>query len=218
MKVLLVDDHSIVRAGLRSLLSTGAGTEILEAGTGRDALALVRSRHPDLIVLDINLPGIGGFELLRRILAEDPAARILVLSMHAEPLYAARALEAGAKGYVSKNASPEELLQAVRKVADGVRYIENEIAQELALQSVSSAHPLRQLTERDLEILRLLADGRSMTEIADALGIGYKTVANTCSQIKTKLGVGRTADLIRLAIEIGVAGGVTSQAAMAGPR
>jgi two-component system, NarL family, invasion response regulator UvrY len=165
----------------------------------------VRHDRPDLVLLDLNLPGIGGLELLRRMLLEDKTARILVLSMHAEPLYAARAMELGARGYLSKNASAEELLTAVRRVADGGRYIENEIAQDMALQAVSSGHGLQDLTERDLEIMRLLAEGMNLTEIADALGIGYKTVANACSHIKAKLGVTRTNDLVRLAMTLGVA-------------
>jgi len=207
VKILLVDDHSIVRAGLRGLLATMSRTELAEAATGEDALALVRAARPDLVILDLNLPGIGGLELVRRLLAEDRTARLLVLSMHAEPLYAARAIEAGARGYLSKNAAPEELLRAVRKVAEGGRYIENDIAQELAMRTVAATNPLGQLADRDLEILRYLAEGRSMTEIAAALGLGYKTVANACSQIKAKLGVARTADLIRVAIEMGVASG-----------
>ncbi len=119
-------------------------------------------------------------------------------------MYAARALQAGATGYVSKNCSPEELLDAVQRVAQGRRYIENEIAQDLAVQVVTTGHPLQQLSERDLEILRLLGEGRSLGAIAEALGVSYKTVANTCSQIKAKLGVIRTADLVRLSIEMGV--------------
>jgi two-component system invasion response regulator UvrY len=205
MKILLVDDHTIVRAGLRNLLSSVADTRITEAATGRDALLRLRQDHPDLIVLDLNLPGMGGLELLRRMLLEDKAARILVLSMHAEPLYAARAIELGARGYLSKNASAEELLTAVLRVADGGRYIENEIAQGLALKAVSPGYGLQDLTERDLEIMRLLAEGMNLTEIANALGIGYKTVANVCSQIKAKLGVTRTSELVRLAMTLGVA-------------
>jgi two-component system invasion response regulator UvrY len=205
MKILLVDDHVIVRAGLRNLLAAVADARISEAATGRDALLQLRQDRPDLILLDLNLPGIGGLELLRRMLLEDKTLRILVLSMHAEPLYAARALELGARGYVSKNASAEELLTAVRRVADAGRYIENEIAQELALQSVSPGYGLQDLTDRDLEIMRLLAEGMTLSEIADALGIGYKTVANACSNIKAKLGVTRTNDLVRLAMTLGVA-------------
>jgi two-component system, NarL family, invasion response regulator UvrY len=138
-------------------------------------------------------------------LLEDKAARIIVLTMHAEPLYAARAMELGARGYLSKNASAEELLGAVWRVAAGGRYIENEIAQELALQTLETCNGLQDLTERDLEIMRLLAEGMNLTEIADALGVSYKTVANTCSHIKSKLGVTRTNDLVRLAMTLGVA-------------
>lgn len=204
MKILLVDDHAVVRSGLRNLLTSVADTQISEAATGRDALLRLRQDRPDLVLLDLNLPGIGGLELLRRMLLEDKAVRILVLSMHAEPLYAARAIELGARGYLSKNASAEELLTAVRRVADGGRYIENEIAQELALQRLSPGHDLQDLTARDLEIMRLLAEGMSLTEIADALGIGYKTAANACSHIKAKLGVTRTNDLVRMAMTLGV--------------
>ncbi|MBY0509919.1 MAG: response regulator transcription factor [Rhodospirillaceae bacterium] len=205
MKVLIVDDHAIVRAGLKRLLAALPNAVIREAATGRDALALYREERADIVLLDINLPGIGGLELLGRILLLDKTARVLMFSMHTEAVYAGRALQAGALGYVSKNAAPDEVLNAIRKVADGGRYIENEIAQELALQPASGGDPLKQLTERDLEILRLLGEGRSLAEIAEALGVGYKTVANTSSQIKAKLGVTRTADLIRLSIEMGVA-------------
>jgi two-component system invasion response regulator UvrY len=157
------------------------------------------------VLLDLNLPGMGGLELLRRVLLEDPSVQILVLSMHAEPLYAARAIELGARGYLSKNASAEELLTAIRRIAEGGRYIENAIAQELALQKVSPGGGVQDLTERDLEIMRLLAEGMSLAEISNALGIGYKTVANACSHIKAKLGVARTNDLVRLAMTLGIA-------------
>ena len=208
-----------VRAGIRRqiddvelplyrLLAAVPDAEILETGNGRDALALMRSARPApaMVVLDLNLPGIGGIELLRRLLQENPAARIMVLSMHAEALYASRALQAGARGYVSKAASPDELLVAIRRVLEGGRYIEAEIAQELALQNVEAGQGSRQLTERDLEILRMLGEGRSLGEISDALGLSYKTVANTCTLIKGKLGVERMADLVRLSIEMGIRG------------
>jgi two-component system invasion response regulator UvrY len=207
VKILLVDDHAIVRSGLRRLLVAELpGIRIMEASTGRQALALARAEQPELIVLDLNLPGLGGLELLRRMVNEHPQARVMVLSMHAEALYATRALRAGAVGYLSKNASPEELLQAVRRVAEGGRYIEAEIAQGLALQAMTeTASLMDRLTERDLEIMRLLGDGQGLSSIADALGVSYKTVANTCSQIKAKLGVARTVDLVRLSIEGGLA-------------
>lgn len=204
MRFLLVDDHAVVRSGLRRLLAAVPGAEISEAAEGRAALAAVRAEQPDVVLLDLNLPGLGGLELLRRVLLDHPAARVVVLSMHAEALYAARALGAGAAGYLSKNASPEELLDAIRRVAAGGRYIENEIAQELALHAAATGSPAERLTGRDLEILRLLGSSQSLAQIADALGVSYKTVANACSGIKAKLGVTRTGDLVRLSVEMGL--------------
>ena len=203
MNILLVDDHTIVRDGLRRLLATLPVEEIFEAATGREALAVARAKPLDLIVLDLNLPELGGLELLGRLI-QIGSAPVLVLSMHAEPLYVARAMDAGAQGYVSKNASPDELLTAVRRVAAGGRYVEGELAQALAQQGADSAQSLDRLSARDLEILRLLAAGRSLSEIAEALGLGYKTIANTLSLIKSKLGVSRTSDLVRLALEAGI--------------
>jgi DNA-binding NarL/FixJ family response regulator len=203
MNILLVDDHAIVRDGLRRLLEASLGAQVFEAQDGAQALEHLRARATDLVVLDLNLPGLGGVELLRRILAAA-GVRTLVLSMHAEPLYAARALEAGAAGYMSKNAAPEELLIAVRKVLAGGRYVEAEIAQALAWRGAAADQSVGQLAPREIEIMRLLANGKSLTEIAAELGVAYKTAANLCSQIKTKLGVSRTADLVRLAIEAGV--------------
>jgi len=201
MKIMVVDDHAIVRAGLRKLLAMGQDAEVFEATTGRESLSIARAHALDLIVLDLNLPELGGIELLSR-LRQVTTAPILVLSMHAEQIYASRALAAGAQGYVSKNASPEDLLTAIRRVAAGGRYIEPEIAQSMILDGPTGA--LAQLTPRDLEILRHLGAGKSLGEIADALGLGYKTIANNCSLMKTKLGVTKTADLLRIAVEAGV--------------
>jgi DNA-binding NarL/FixJ family response regulator len=203
MKILVVDDHAIVRDGLRRLIESTTGETVFEAVDGAEALAQLSARRIDLVILDLNLPGLGGLELLRRIVAAS-RARVLVLSMHAEPLYASRALDAGAAGYVSKNASPDELLAAVRRVGAGGRYVEGEIAQALAFHVGAPGESLGQLSARELEIMRLLAQGQGLADIAGALGVRYKTVANTCSQIKSKLGVSRTADLVRLAIETGV--------------
>jgi two-component system invasion response regulator UvrY len=202
MNILLVEDHALVRAGLKRLLAPLCDGEIVETADGRDALARARALKPELIILDLNLPGLGGLELLRRMIQQG-VGPILVLTMHAEPLYAKRALEAGAAGYMTKNASPDELIAAVRRVCAGGRYVEAALAQELALQ-VAAAPGLDILSARELEIMRLLAKGASLAEIAAAVGVGYKTIANNCSQIKSKLGVSRTADLVRLAIETGV--------------
>jgi DNA-binding NarL/FixJ family response regulator len=203
MKILLVDDHAIVRTGVRKLLSMVPDVEVLEAKTGRESLTLAKAHDLDMMVLDLNLPDLGGLELLSRLRQITPTP-ILILSMHAEPLYVRRALEAGAQGYVSKNAAPEELLTAIRQVSSGGRYIEQEIAQTLILQVDAPVASVAQLAPRELEILRLLAAGRSLGEIAEALGLGYKTIANNCTLIKSKLGVTKTSDLLRVALEAGV--------------
>ncbi|MCI0466903.1 MAG: response regulator transcription factor [Beijerinckiaceae bacterium] len=207
MKVLIVDDHPIVRAGLRRLISFEPGTHIAEAANAKDALASFAQDRPDLVIMDLNLPGTGGLEAIKRLLTEDDSARILVFSVHGDSIHAARAFEAGALGYVTKNAPPDQISLAIVRVAKGENYIEPEIAQELALLSVrtsrgsSSPHPFRDLTHRDLEILRLLGEGSSLLQIAEALGLSYKTVANNCTIMKNKLGLARTADLIRIAVE-----------------
>jgi two-component system, NarL family, invasion response regulator UvrY len=208
MKILIVDDHPIVRSGLRRLLSTEPDFDLEDAATGQEALRVFRQFQPDLVILDLNLPGISGLEVINRLKIENARVHILILSMHDNPIYVTRALQAGAKGYVSKNAPPEEILTAIKRVAGGHICVENEIAQELALWNIrSSSHPLKALSTRDLEILRLLGEGSSLPEIAQVIGVSYKTVANHCTQMKAKLGTPRTADLIRFAISCGISGG-----------
>jgi two-component system, NarL family, invasion response regulator UvrY len=203
MRILVIDDHAIVRGGLRRLLAASGDAEIVEAASAKEGLARFRAAPPGLVLLDLNLPDAGGLELLRRFRAEDAAVPVLVFSMHADAIFAVRALQAGAAGYVSKNAAPDELLEAVRRVAAGERYVEREIAQQVALlhAAAAPAHPLQQLTRRELEMLRLLGEGRSLQQIAEAVGVSYKTVANGCGQLKAKLGVARTTDLVRIAVE-----------------
>jgi two-component system, NarL family, invasion response regulator UvrY len=151
------------------------------------------------------MPGIGGLEVIGRLKIEDSAVRILVLSVHHDTIYVTRALQAGAAGYMSKNAPPDLILEAIKRVAGGYSYIEHEIAQELALASIRApGSPLEELSPRDFEILRLLGDGCSLRQIADTIGVSYKTVANTCTQIKVKLQVERSADLVRIAIQNGI--------------
>ena len=205
MKILIVDDHPIVRAGLRRLLTAEAGFELCEAASGREALSAFKEQQPTLVILDLNLPGIGGLEVLVRLKAGAPDARVLVLSMHDDQTHVTRALRAGAAGYLTKNAPPEELLEAIGRIAEGHTYIEREIAEGLVFASIrSSSDPLKDLSSRDLEILRLLAEGRSLSQIADTVGIGYKTAANNCSRIKARLSAASTADLIRIAIRAGL--------------
>jgi DNA-binding NarL/FixJ family response regulator len=201
MKVLIVDDHAVVRQGVRRLLAAVPNTEIFEAAAAHEALALARKERPDVVVLDINLEGASGLELLRRLRIETPGVRVLMFSMHAEPIYANRALKAGAYGYVCKSAGAEELTAAVLRVAEGERYLDNVMAGELAMNSVRAEDPFLKLTNREVEILRMLGEGKSLQGIADAIGIAYKTVANSCGRIKEKLDLPRTSDLIRFSIE-----------------
>jgi two-component system invasion response regulator UvrY len=206
--LLIVDDHPIVRSGLRRLLAAEPQFDIAEAANGQEAISLFRQLQPDLVILDLDLPDIGGLEVLTRLRTENAKARILVISMHDNPVYVSRVLQAGARGYVGKTARPEQILDAVRRVAAGRNYIAHDIAQELALWSLRAApNPLQELPPRDIEILRLLAEGRSLVEIARAIGISYKTVANRCTQLKVKLATPRTADLIRVAISSGLSRG-----------
>jgi two-component system, NarL family, invasion response regulator UvrY len=201
MKILLVDDHAVVRAGVRRLLASETGFSILEAETGHDAMDIWRRERPNLIILDLSLTDSSGLELLRRMMQLDKGAKILILSMHSEPVYAARALQAGARGYVSKSAGADEFVNAVRQVGKGGHYVEREIAAELAVAKYTQKNPLDQLTTREVDILRLLGQGKSYAQIAAAVGVSYKTVANTSSLLKQKLAVETTADLIRLSIE-----------------
>jgi two-component system invasion response regulator UvrY len=197
VRVLLVDDHAIVREGLRELLAALPDAQISEAATVDEALAQIRDEQPTVIVLDFHLPGLSGLKLLRRIRVEYAKARVLVLDMRAEARCATETLRAGAAGYLSKNAPPEELLAAVCRVAENGHYIEAEIAQILALHAIRS-DPVKQLTKREADIIGFLGNGQSYAEIAAALGVSYRTVVNTCSQIKLKLGVSRIGDLVRL--------------------
>ena len=203
--VLVVEDHAIVRAGIRRLLDERGDVEVQEVSTGEAALEAIAGRAFALVILDLNLPGLAGLELLRRIIRQAPVTPVLVFSQHTEAIYATRALETGARGFVSKNASPEELLEAVETILNGGTAIEKDVAAEMALHDLAEDAYLKPLTERDLEILRLLSAGDSLSEIADKLGIAYKTVANTLSRIKEKLGVGQTSELIRIAVSRGLA-------------
>lgn len=200
LRLLLVDDHIVVREGVRRLLADNPDVSVFEASSGQEALAAYRKEPFDIVILDLNLDGTGGLEVLKRLLIEDPNAKIIVFSMHSEPVYAARAMKLGAKGYVSKSASSDELLTALNRVKAGGQYIENQIASEIAIGQFSGEDPLDQLTTREIEILRMLGDGKNMTAIAEALGVSYKTIANTCSLMRNKLGLNQTSDLIRLSM------------------
>ncbi len=202
MRVLIVDDHRIVASGCRALFADDPEIVILEASDAESGERVCREDHPDICVLDINLPTVSGFELARRILDHDASARIIMFSMNDDPIFAARAIEIGAKGYVSKSGDPYDLVEAVREVAKGGTYLPAAIAQRIAFAGPTlTQSPLSKLTSREIEILRLLSAGKSLSEIAWMVHSSYKTIANTSSIMRQKLGLRTSAELVRFAIE-----------------
>jgi two-component system, NarL family, invasion response regulator UvrY len=210
MRVLIVDDHPIVASGCRALLAGQVDIEgeivLKEAADAESGERAFAAEHPDVCVIDINLPTVSGFELARRILARDASARIIMFSMNDDPIFAARAIEVGARGYVSKSGDPNELVEAIRQVGKGGTYLPTAMARSIAFAGPAVAqNPLSKLTTKEMEILRLLSAGKSLSEIAWLVHSSYKTVANTSSIMRQKLGVRTSAELVRLAIESGVA-------------
>ena len=202
MRVLIVDDHPIVASGCRALFAGNPEIVISEASDAESGERAFVAERPDVCVLDINLPTVSGFELARRILARVASARIIMFSMNHDPIFAARAIEVGAKGYVSKSGDPCDLVEAIREVSKGGTYLPPAIAQSIAFAGPALAqNPLSKLTSREIEILRLLSAGKSLSEIAWLVHSSYKTIANTSSIMRQKLGVRTSAELVRLAIE-----------------
>lgn len=203
--ILVVDDHPIVRAGCRQLIQQIPNTKVIEAETGEEGYRLFQENYPDMVLLDITLPGIGGLEVLRKMRANRENAKVLMFSMHEDPVFASRAMQAGAKGYITKNNAADYLVEAVEKVLVGKTYLSPDTAQQLAMLNIGAGtSALSDLSRRELEILRLLGEGKSMTEISGLLGISYKTVANNLTQIKSKLDINKTAELMRFAISHGL--------------
>jgi two-component system, NarL family, invasion response regulator UvrY len=206
MRVLIVDDHPIVASGCRAVLACEPEIVLLEASDAESGEQAFTEAHPDICVIDINLPTVSGFELARRILGRDASARIIMFSMNDDPVFAARAIETGAKGYVSKTGDPLDLVEAIRQVGKGETYLPPAMARSIAFAGPAFAQsPLSKLTSREMEILRLLGAGKSLSEIAWMVQSSYKTVANTSSIMRQKLGVRSSVELVRLAIENGVA-------------
>lgn len=203
IRVLIADDHQLVRDGLKQILRTDPGIEVAaEAPTGDEALALVKKQEFDVALLDMSMPGLSGIALIKRLKAERPKLRILVLSMHGENQYAARALKAGASGYLTKDSASEQLLGAIRKIsAGGVHISEAAAASLIAAPAATDAAPHRSLSNREFEIFVLLAQGRGPTEIGDALHLSVKTVSTHKTRILQKMNLEGTADLVRYALE-----------------
>lgn len=206
IRILLVDDHAIVREGYRSLLQKQPGLEIAaEAADGLEAYARFKECDPDLVIMDLSLPGQGGLEVIARIRQRRPDARILVFSMHQHPGFAIQAARAGALGYVTKSSAPDVLIRAIHDVHQGRHTLSADIAQALALEKLAGDRiALEELTTREFEILRLLAEARPTEDIARLLHISPKTVLNFHYLIKRKLGVANDIELTRLAIRMNV--------------
>ena len=200
IRVLLADDHHVVRAGLRELLSgTGDITVAGEATNGHEVLERIRDADYDVAVLDMSMPGLSGIDLVKRLKLEKPKLRLLVLSMHGEQQYAARALKAGASGYLTKDSAAEQLLGALRKVAAGGVHVSDAAAASLVAGAGGAPHEA--LSDREFEVLRLLAQGLSPTEIGERLHLSVKTVSTHKTRVLEKLGLGGTAELVRYALE-----------------
>jgi DNA-binding NarL/FixJ family response regulator len=202
IRVLLADDHEIVRDGLKRILGACGDVEVAgEAANGDEALALVRAHDYDVALLDMSMPGLSGIDLVKRLKAEKPKLKLLVLSMHGEPQYAARALKAGAAGYLTKDSAAEQLVGAIRKVAAGGVLVSEAAAAGLLAASTGDGPPHSRLSDREFEVFKQLAGGVSPTEIARRLHLSVKTVSTHKTRIQEKLGLSSTAELVRYALE-----------------
>ncbi len=203
IRLLLADDHAIVRGGLRQIFAMQTDIAVAgEAVNGSEVLAHLRREPFDLLLLDLNMPGISGSDLITRVKAHQPDLPILVLSMHNEPQVAARVLKAGAHGYITKDCEPDVLLAAIRKVAAHGKYIAPEIAEKLVFDATSATHaqPHHRLSDRELEVFRLLITGLGVNDIANQLAISSKTVSTHKTRMMEKLNFNNLADLMRYAM------------------
>jgi len=204
--VLLVDDHAVVREGYRRLLESRSNIRVVgETATAAQACESARLLEPDVIVMDIALPGVSGIEAMRRMLAHRPQQRVLVFSMYDDAVFASRALTAGARGFVSKASAPEVLVHAVSAIAGGQSYVSPDVSQALSRQALQPRSAVDALTAREFEVLQLLARGETVRAIGAKLGLSEKTVANHQSAIRDKLGVRNGAQLTRVAAQLGLA-------------
>ena len=204
--IVLVDDHAVVRAGVRRLLEQEALFDVIgEAESGEKAYQLFGELKPDVMVMDLSMPGMGGLEAIRRILMRYEKAKILVLSMHEDLSFANQALKLGAKGYLIKNTLADDLVKSIETVSNGEVFLSAEIAKKMAMQSISGdKDPIHELSAREFEIFRLLAEGLDIDGIASTLNISSKTVSNYQTMIKQKLDINSPVELIRYAIKTGV--------------
>jgi two-component system invasion response regulator UvrY len=205
IRVMLVDDHALVRMGFRMLLADAQLEVVAEAGDGEQACQLYPGTRPDVVVMDLSMPGMGGMEAVRRLLAQDPKARVLVLSAHEDTAHPRRVLRAGALGYLAKRSAPEALIDAVRAVSRGERYIDASTAQALAMAQLDGADsPADVLSEREFSVFLQLARGASVAQIADNLALSPSTVGTHLYHVKQKLGAGNQSELTLVALRWGL--------------
>lgn len=206
IRILLADDHEVVRAGYRRLLENTQDIEVIaEVASGEDAYSRYCELHPDVVVMDLTMPGMGGLEASRRILAHDNSAKILVFSVHENEVMLNRALDLGVLGYISKRSASQVMIEAVRQIAAGEMYVGQEMMPFLVRRTTSpDSDRVAGLSPREFEVLRLLADSKSVNDIADLLNLSPKTVGHHMTHIKTKLGIDNIAGLTRLAIRLGI--------------
>ena len=204
--IVLVDDHAVVRAGVRRLLEQEPLFEVIgEAESGEKAYQIFGELKPDVMVMDLSMPGMGGLEAIRRILMRYEKAKILVLSMHEDLSFASQALKLGVKGYLTKNTLADDLVKSIETLTQGDVFLSDEIAKKIAMQSISGHQdPIHELSAREFEIFRLLAEGLDIDAIASTLNISSKTVSNYQTMIKQKLDINSPVELIRYAIKVGV--------------
>jgi len=203
-RVLIIDDHPIVLQGVRQLLEDTGVTEITQAQSLTDGFRLYRNQKPDVLIVDLAMRtgALGGLSFIRRMRLHDTTTPILVFTMHSDPVIVSRALEVGATGYVLKDTSSEEVLKAFQRVRENKPYISHDLASEVAfMEARGTSNPLKKMTVRELQTLALVAEGKPYGVIAEQLHVSYKTVANTCTQLKAKLGVRTLAELMRIAIQ-----------------
>jgi len=204
IRIVVADDHAIVREGLKQILGAQADFQVVaEASDGHEALKRVRELEFDVLLLDMSMPGKSGVELIKQVRAEKPKLRILVLTMHEEHQYAVRAIRAGASGYLTKEGASAQLVTAIRKVASGGAYISAEVAEQLALNAMpdATAAPHERLSDREFQVFRMIAEGKSVSEIADRLNLSVKTVSTHKANVLAKMGLSTQGELIRYALE-----------------
>ena len=206
INVLLVDDHAVVRMGFKMLLESDADIKVIaEADSGENAVKMYMEHKPDVVVMDITMPGIGGLEATDRIIAKDSSARILVLSAHEDSVHPKRVLNAGAMGYLTKRSAAEELIKAIRTVAGRKMYLEASIAQQMAIQQLNGEkNPVDVLSDREFEVFMALAKGETTNQIAETLSLSPRTVGTHLYNIKQKLNAGNSAEIALIAMRSGL--------------